>query len=516
MNKRVLPSWRATGLALAVIGLCAAAGLAFGQGFQRETLRVGVANIPPTMDPHASISLTASRVQYNVFETLIRMDPEDNALLTPGLAESWERVSDLELILHLRPGVLFHNGDAFTSADVVYSIERAISPESTFLLARGLLETIAEVQAVDDLTVRIVTLRPDPALEQRLASLWGSWMVPARFIEEIGLEEYGRVAVGTGPFRLVSFEPDRIVLEAFADYWGEQPNVREVVYSVIPEASSRMTALVNNEQDIINPVLPDQINLVRSFDGVDVVCEQHQLVHLLVYNTRGNPLMQDVDLRRAINLAIDRNLIVEALWDEGAVETPGHQLPEYGDMYLGDRPLTPYDPEAARALVQSSSYAGETLYYDLIPGYYDNDLEAAEIIVEMLREIGLNVQIRMTTAFWVNPDFAIHPWSYAMRFTDPLGGLWLLWGGNDEAQRQPRWVNPDPDFNQIGEQLASTFDVSARQELFGQLLDSWERQAPGTTLYRPAICWGVRDGIEWRTQPSHTMDFSADGLRFRD
>jgi peptide/nickel transport system substrate-binding protein len=502
-------------LATAVVAVQAFAPAGHAQ--TRDVIRVGVVDIPPRLDPQGSVSLTASRIIHNVFDTLIRMDPFDNSILEPELAVSWERISDSELELTLREGVVFHNGDPFTSEDVKFSLERVLGDNPVLANARALLSVIDRVETPGPHTVRVITKNPDPVLEYRLASLWGAWMLPADYTREHGDEHFDRNPIGTGPFRVTHYSPDRVELEAFEHSWREQPNVSRVEYRLIPEASGRLTALINNEVDLINPVLPDQIQVLAGYENVEVQCEAHHLIHLLTYNT-ANPVMADRQLRQAINLAIDRELIVEALWDFGASVTHGHQFEDYGPMFLEDLPLTPFDPERARELVEASSYGGETLYYDLIPGYYDNDLEAAEAVIEMLSAVGINAEVRATTRFWQNEDRAIHPWSYALRFPDPVGGLWLLFG--EFSQRQATgvndWVDPDPRFNELGHLLASTSDVDRRREVWREMHEIWVLEAPGTTLWRPAICTGVNASLDWRIHPNHTMDFSAEGLSFRD
>src|SRR5690606_34560829 len=141
---------------------------------------------------------------------------------------------------------------------------------------------------------------------------------------------------------------------------------------------------------------------------------------------------RDRRLRQALNLAIDRELVVETVWHGYAIIPRSYQFIDFGQYYDPNWPAPEYNLDKAKQLVAESGYRGETLFFDLIPHYYDNDVQVAEILTEMWREAGLNVQIRFTTRFWENPDRAIHTWSNSPRFPDPVGGLWLLWG--EESQ----------------------------------------------------------------------------------
>src|SRR5699024_6347732 len=114
-------------------------------GLGQEQFRVASTDLPTTLDPPGSASNTGIRVQPSIFETLIRMNPEDNSQLEPGLAESWERIDDNTLELQLRKDVQFHNGDPFTSEDVRFSFERILEPDSSFTLPKSLLSTISEI-----------------------------------------------------------------------------------------------------------------------------------------------------------------------------------------------------------------------------------------------------------------------------------------------------------------------------------------------------------------------------------
>lgn len=500
-------------------GACLLVGMLVGSAAfaqTRDVLRVGLGDMPTMLDPQAYASITGLRFYTNVFDALMKLDPFTSEI-EPALATDWQRLSDTTLELHLRQGVLFHDGTPFTAADVKFSIDRVIGGGSLFANARAMLSVIDHVEIVDDLTVRVVTAAPDPVLELRLANLWGDWIVPKAYVEEHGDEYFQRNPIGTGPFMVTLFEPDRVELTAFDGYWGEKPNVRKVEYRGIPEATARLTALVNDEVDIMSPVVSDQIEALSTYSNVTVQCHPQNLVHLLTYNT-ANPLMADPLLRQGINLAIDRDLIIETLWAGRASATRGFQFEDFGDMYLEDVPYTEYDPERARELIEASDYAGDTLYYDLVPGYYENDLQAAEAIVEMLAEVGVKVQIRATTKFWQNPDRAIHPWSYAERFPDPVAGLWLLFGADSsrQAKGQNDWIDASEEFNATGYALAGTVDQATRNALWADLHAMWLTEAPGTTLWRSAICTGVNNQVNWNIYPTQTMDFGAANLSFKD
>ena len=482
---------------------------------QETHLRIATADLPGSMEPGLAASNTGMRVVPNVFETLIEMDWQDNSVLLPKLATSWQRIDDVTLELTLRDDVTFHNGDAFTANDVKFSFERFMDPEYPGSLARSLFTTISAVEVIDPYTVRVITESPDPILEYRLASLWGAWIVPADYYQQVGIDAFGRAPIGTGPFKVTSVETESLDLEAYDAYWAQKPNVSTVNYRIIPETATRVAALIAGEVDMISQLPPDQYGVVESAEGVGVRTTLINNMHMHVYNTWNAP-MDDPKLRQALSLGIDRELLVDALWNNEAVVPRSHQYEAYGPMYNAERPLAVYDPEKAKALIAESSYNGEVLYYDTVGTYYVNELPAAEAIVQMWQDIGLNAQVRVVDASQRDLDnAAVITWSNTMRFPDPLGGLWLLWGAESGRQSEETW-QPQNAFNDVGQKLVTSLDKDERYALSQELLDLWEEEAPGTVLWYPTVSFGVRDGINWEPDRLQTMDLRAARFQFAD
>ena len=486
----------------------------------RPDLVVGVAGNPGGLDPASELSNVGTRVVYNLYDTLIRRDFLSNgegtgAELVPMLAESWERVSDTELTLKLRPGVVFHNGDPLTSEDVKFTFERILAPDSPYVEAQGYFATFDRIETPDPLTVTIITKELDPILEQRLAS-WAAQILPKRYYEEVGFEGFAQAPIGTGPYRFVSMRADdRIVLEAFDDYWGERPTANQVVFRVIPEVAARVTALVNGEAGIVTNIPPDQVPTIEGYDNVEVRSVVLANTHVLRYNTN-NPVLADVRLRQAMNLAIDRQLLSDALWGGGAIVPNGHQYPEYGALYNPERPLPTYDPERAQALVEASDYQGQPVIFRTSATYYTNGLQAAQAIVEMWRAVGINAEVQTAdeTSLPVDdPDSMVINWSNSAIYPDFDGSLFRSWGPTGGPQAGGYWTAPAA-FNELGEQARATLDTSVRFEDYQQMLDIWEKQAPGTILYQPLESYGVRKDIAWQPYSFYFMDLRADNLSF--
>jgi len=484
-------------------------------GVERDELIVGVQALTASLDPARELGNVGTRISYTPYDTLIRRDFLNDNEHVPSLATAWERLSDTELELTLREGVTFHNGDPFSADDVAYTFERMLNAdaESDLQEAKTYFSTFTSVEKMDDVTVKITTAAPDPLLIKRLAS-WASWIVPKAYIETVGDEEFMRTGMGTGPYMFGTFEPDNeLVLERYEGYWGDKPTAAKLTFRVIPEVAARVTALINDEVQIITNIPPDQVSALEGQSNVGVREIPLANVHVLSYNTN-HPALADKKLRQALNLGIDRQLIIETIWSGKAVPKRGHQFAEYGPLYNPDRPLTPYDPEQAMALLAESSYDGTEIEYQLGAGYYTNGEQVAEAIVGMWQEIGVNAVARINEDSTTGEERQVHTWSNSSRLADPDGSIWVLWGTGSGVQKN-YWTAPD-EFYRLGEEARATLDEALRYENYQQLLDIWEDEAPGTVLYDPHEFYGVSNAVNWSPYSFYYMDFRAYNLSFNE
>lgn len=483
---------------------------------------VGVQGLPESLDPYLHLSNVGTRVTYSLFDHLIERDfmsgdtPGAGFGLNPMLAESWERVDDLTLEFHLREDVSFHNGDHMTAEDVKFTFDRMlVDTPDELISAAAYVGTVSEVNVVDDYTVQFVTGEPDPILENRLCS-WCSWILPKEYFEEVGDDEFALNPVGTGPYRFVSLSQDNeLHFEAFEDYFMGAPAAAQLEFRVIPETAGRVAAIASGEVDIITNVSPDQVETLESSDGVSVSSIPLANCHVLVYNTF-HPSIDDKRIRQAMNLAIDRELLVETLWGGRAVMMRSHQFEEYGDMFNGDRPYTPYDPDRARELLEEAGYDGEEIIYFCQSDYYTNEVVAGEAIVQMWIDVGINASQQVVES--MNDvsfqEMVSRTWSNSSFTADPDGAFWLRWGPDTWPRMGPANWDEDQsywdateEYDELGESMRQTLDQDERFEMFQQILDIWEDEAPGTVLYIPMENYAMRDDVDWQPYSFYYMDF---------
>lgn len=501
---------------LVVIALLLA-GFVFAQEDSRPVLRVATANMSSTVDPGADHSNVGSQNMFAFFDSLIERDhTKVEPTFIPGLATEWAFVDDVTLELKLRPNVKFHNGETMTAEDVKFSIERILNGEhAPYENIRGqFFDSLERVDIVDPETVRVVTKRADPALLTLLSTTQMS-IVPKAYLEEIGYDAFALAPVGTGPFKLAEFTPgETMTWEAFADFWGDQPNVSKVELRRIPELSARITALANNEVDLITNVPPDQVEVITNNSGLEVREYQTPIFHVVIYNTK-HPVMADKRFRQALNLAIDRQLLVDALWNGKAVAPNGHWFPQFGPLYDANAPLLAYDPEQAKALIAESGYDGTPIRFDTSAVYYTNGLLSSQALQEMWAAVGVNMELNVDDK-WTgdDADMMARNWSNPMYFPDPAGSYGVMWGPT--GARVPKtWEPQTPEYNALYEQMRFGATPEERMIAFKQVLEIWYDEAPGTILYQPMEYYGIRKGVNWQPLPGHqpyTLDFRAYNL----
>lgn len=342
-----------------------------------------IAGEPTTLDPQVRDDGNERAVSDNIYETLMARSA-DGSLVTGMAAEEPTQVDDTTWQFTLNEGITFHNGEPFNAASVVASVERIIDPE---LASEQLsfFETIAGAEAVDDTTVNIVTNVPDPILPARM--YWMK-MVPAEASQEDGFADN---PVGTGPYTFVEWvKGDHVTLEANADYWGgDVGNVSGVTYRFVPEAGTRLSALVAGEADVITNLQPEDVEQAPQFASVT------GLEHPMIILNTVDGTTADVRVRQAMNLAVDKDAMAEDLFG-GHASVDNCQI--LSPSFFGHNPDLdpyPYDPDQARALIAEAGAEGTTVELIGTSGRWLKDREVVEVIGNYLTEVGLTPEIEI-------------------------------------------------------------------------------------------------------------------------
>ncbi|WP_121631895.1 ABC transporter substrate-binding protein [Tropicibacter alexandrii] len=496
-----------------------------------QSITVGAANVSDYLDPGRDHSNVGSQFYYNAFDTLIdrdhsKLEPE----WVPALATEWAMVDDTTMEFKLREGVTFHNGEAMTADDVVFSLNRMY--QASFapyqVRAKDRLANFAEAVKIDDYTVQIKVHRAEP-LWETLVSLQQVMIIPEEYTKALSgdplvaedgdYEAFSLAPVGTGPYAISEFTPgQKVVYTRFDDFWGDLAPLEQATVIRIPETASRITALKTGEADIVTNIAPDQLALINADANLKTEGSATALFHVMIMNVN-HPNLTDPKIRQAMSYAIDRDLLNEALWLGKAVVPSTHTMEEMGALHMPELTTFEYDPEMARKLLAESAYDGEEIVFDAFPVYYTNGVLAAQAIIEMWAEVGINGKLNVTDKWTGNdPEMMARSWSNPMYFADPFGSFGVMWAPDGPSEGAGRF-NTDDAYAEAWERFRFSKDVDARRAAYGELMERIKQDPPVLPLYRPFESWGMNKSINWKPQSGHipyVLDFRAGAIALAD
>jgi peptide/nickel transport system substrate-binding protein len=373
--------------ALGLLATTARPAVAATEGELRIAVHVSLA--PTWFDPAETPGIiTPFLLMYAMHDAVIKGMPGD--AMAPCLAESCTMAPDgLSYALSLRKGVKFHNGEPLTAEDVKFSLERYRGAAS-----KSLKERVASVDVHDPhrLTIRLKEPWPD-FLTFYAAASGAGWIVPKKYVEQVGDEGFKKAPVGAGPYKFVSFTPGvELVCEAFEEYWRKKPAIKRLVFKVIPDEATRLAALQRGEIDIAYSIRGELADELQRTPGLSIKPAVVSAPFWLYFPEQWDAQSpwHDRRVRQAAGLALDLKTINEAL-TLGHSRLTGSIFPENFEFYW--QPPTPvYDPERARKLLAE---AGHARGFDAGDYYCDTSYaNIGEVALNNLREAGIRVKLR--------------------------------------------------------------------------------------------------------------------------
>jgi len=444
--------------------------------------RMAVVSDTSRGDPQSSSNMWLRTIHYgNVGQRLVRVD--ENGELHGELAESWELTEDQTgWRFHLREGIEFSNGEPFNADTVVFSLDRIVSEEFGADHA-GFVSEYDHAEVVDDYTVDIFTEEPSVDFPFKLTFVV---MVPPEYTGDFSPEGPMEtdIAVGTGPYVIVSESPDEVVLEKRDDYWGGETEGPDRVMIVNrPEAATAVAALQAGEVDIVEGVTSDLVTddfAYTTFDSRNKFTLQLNAQAGIT----ANPLV-----REAIVNAIDQEGAREAFFgDEFSTAGRCQYVVEGFPDFNPNLENQPYDPDRARELVQEADAEGATLRLALPADNFQQQAaqQAAELFKEQLEEVGFVVEL-------VTGDFRSYLDTIFLPPADRVE-LYLITSSFDTGTTQAwaTYVLPDsllgampfgefPELEQLLADQATEFDPAVRSQM---LADATEQIcATNATLF---------------------------------
>ena len=441
----------------------------------------------------------ATNVSVQMFEGPVWID-DDNEI-QPALATDWEISEDgLTYTFTLRENVVFHNGEVMDADDWVASHQASIDEANVYAY---LYQTATSVTAVDPMTVEITVAAPD-ALFLRTLAEWA--ILPASQFEADGLAGIESSPIGTGPFKFVSWDRgDRIILDAHTEYWDEgKPMVDRVVFRPIPDSSTRLAAVQTGEVHIAQRFNSEEAATLENAAGVNVVTYPVDRVYYIAFNnlTSGVGLpTEDPQVRLAMNHAVDRQAIIDSLFDgQAALATSLVSTSSLGH----DATLEPYEynPELAMQMLADAGYPdGFEIGFACPTGAYANFEEVCQAVAGYLEAVGITleggeIQFMESGQYWdLEAQKALPPLfgdSWSATISESIERLQGALGGEDADYSS--WS--DPVILDLLTRIPTTLNDDERAGLYTELHRYTYENPPFIYLYEPFAFEGINEAVQ--------------------
>lgn len=465
-------------------GLCFGVSLlAIGPVVAEQILRVGITSVPTSRgNPFNTTSGLPSLYTYAAFfEGLTRVN--NDAEPVPMLAQRWEAESQTSWLFYLRPGAVFSNGEP-ADADAVVGTWALTQTElgQTYPITRE-MAGITSVEKVDSLTVRVTTSAPDILLPHKVASLK---IVPPRYWADVGTDGFAAEPIGSGPFEITDWSTARIKMQRSPTAW-RQPKVDGLEFIAAAEAVARVQGVLSGRLHMGLQLGPDEIPLVEAAGHKMVVGVDPSMQVLAFVTVKDSPL-QNVEVRRALNYAVNREAISEGLLS-GYVKMATQTTPSFAFGWDPDLKIWPYDPDKAKAMLTAAGYPdGFSFTGEILLGSASFSAQVYQQVAADLARVGVTLSLRRIPASqyargvyqgeWagtaVGIDYGVNPTLDALT---PL------------VRHSCLWITPwfcEPSILPMIAEAEAAFDLEERRKLTQKVMRYQRDLAPAILLYETA------------------------------
>jgi peptide/nickel transport system substrate-binding protein len=501
LTRRLLGAFSGAALALAPF----TAQTALGQ--EASTLVIAVPSDPAGLEPGTNrAEPIGSEIILNVFDTLVAWQAPDFSELEGRLATEWS-VSEDGMIFDftLREGVTFHDGTPFYAAAVKFSIERTMEMNPYVKATLGLIESI---ETPSNTQIVFTLARPYPAFLSILAQPQSAIVSPSA-VEKFG-EDFATNPVGTGPFMFRAYQADtRVVLDANPDYFRGAPKLERLIYTIIPEASTRRLELENGGVDIIqqsgqlSAVPSEEMAAFAGNPDVQIIETPSQIIRQLEFN---NSLTEgpftDPRVRRAIAMAIDYEGLLSGVFDGTAERVYGPLTSNSWAFDPAVIDLAPqYDPEGAKALLAEAGVDPADLSVTLYSFQGALWGAVATFVQANLAEIGVNVEIAQTEF----PSYrALHvagEWQMALDgrqpwYNDPDAHITIGYLSSLKDSAMTFRMPEDAELDAKILEAQGEADMARRKALYSEIQREIVEHVPGAYLFSPKLIVFARSNVE--------------------
>jgi peptide/nickel transport system substrate-binding protein len=448
-----------------------------------QTLHVALRQDLDPMDPTLATTYVGRIVFAGLCDKLFDIDEKLN--IVPQLATGYEWADDKTLVIHLRPGVLFQDGEALDAAAVKYTFERYLTMQGSF--RKSELSSIDHVEIVDAATVRVVLKTPSGAFLAQLTDRSGM-ILPPKAAEQEG-KDFGLHPVCTGPFKVVErVAQDHVTLERFADYWdAKNIHFDKVIYQIFTDSSVRLANLKSGTIDITEYVAPTDAPAVKADPKLRLVVSDALgytgITNNLDNGPRSNtPYGKNPLVRQAFAAAIDRAALVNVVYN-GMYAPSVQPVSASSPFYDPALPPPPRDVAKAKALLQQAGVPLPVKVELMTPNQPDV-LQMAEVIQSMTAEAGFDVHIQAiefasSLQASVRGDYEAYLIGWSGRVDADGNTYAFLHSG--QGNNATHYSNPTVD--KMLDEARGMTDVAKRRTAYYQVWSELQRDKPITYLY---------------------------------
>lgn len=494
---RALTRGATAGIALTIVSLVLAG---CGRDPNRPVVIASVSDVS-TLDPHLlDVNHPTGSVIWSLFDSLVRRGADGRDL--PRLASSWERRDDLTWRFHLRRDVKFQDGSAFTARDVKFSIDRmGITPFNTETQLWP-QTTLKEARIVDDYTVDLITGKPSVTM---LYWLEEAFIVPEAYYTAHDAAYVNTHPLGSGPYSLVEWIPgDHVTLAANPAYFDGAPSIKEVVFKVVPDVSTRLNALATGDVDLAVELTADSAGRANTPHSHAIESVGLRKIHFGIAQKGRQPALRDPRVRQALNYAIDVQTMIATLMHGSTTALTSVVNPPNADPTL--TPYT-YRPERARQLLREAGYAqGFDLDIDFSP-MWGQDKDVSETVAGYLNAVGIRTHLhqdewsefrrKLSDQGFDGIFFA----GWAALISPPVELVIFTCGQEDNASGYC-----DPAYDDLVHRAAAEYDETKRKELVNAAQRIvWDR-AYWVFLWHGPVYAGISNRIDLDLRPDDYLE----------
>ena len=496
-------------LLVMMTALCSCKGNTSGEsgatgnnGSSSDSVVVGITNDMDSLDPHKAVAAGTSEVLYNIFEGLVKADPNGN--MQPALCTEYEISDDaLTYTFTLRDGVKFHNGEEVKPGDVVYSLKRVAGMlGENDIKVISAFSVISDIQAVEDGEKnKVVVTLSEPNTE--LIYYFNAAVIPEDY------KEQESAPVGTGPFKFVSFSPmESIVIEKNEDYYGTPAYLDEVTFRIYANVDDAFMELLAGNIDIFPYLSFDQSELLK--DNYNIEVGMQSLAEALYLNN-ADPLLSNVKVRQAISYAVDFKEMDEIVSGGVSHVLKTGMFPTFKEYYNDEtESYYPHDPEAAKKLLAEAGYPDGIDLTITVPNNYALHLTISEILVDQLAEAGIRATVKQVDwSTWLSDVYQGHEYQATVIALDAT----MAPGDVIDYFRTGHYSNftnfNNEEYDNLYDAAVNAVDQNEKIDLYKQAQLVLTENAASAWLMCPSIMVAVNKDLEGYTfYPIYVQDMS--------